>query len=255
MLTNPDFVNKAASDELVVNQLYEETYQEYLKGNFAKVFENYNKSETTFKNNKFKPNFKFLNAVSLGKSGNKLAMHTELKQIVTEYPQHEIKEMAQNILTHMVDMKITDDKGNETTITQEDIKTDAEKDKEIQEMSIYKADENAPHYYVVIVENKKVDVNQLKFDIVNFNTDFFSMTDFSVNSILLNDKYQIITIKTLSDKKQATTYYETINSQANLFSNITSTEYYQFLITVDNYTAFYTDKDINKYLNFYKKNY
>ncbi len=252
ILLDPNFLKESEQDIVQMQSYYEEAYEAHEKGNYLKVIEFVEKAESMnlYKNDGvLVPKFKFLKAIAQGRTQGVALLAQGLQELIAKYPNSEIIGLAKDILTKLKDSGIADSLGTPIIFVEDTVKQDDT------DLNIYKYDEKIVQYIVVVVPNKKVDVNRLEFDIVNFNTDFFSMNDFNVSDVLLNDNYQLVTIKSFDDVVQAKTYYDTILLQKDVFKKLEGIKHEIFLISKDNYGIFYNDKNVEKYIRFFNKFY
>jgi hypothetical protein len=256
MLTNPNYAAELQATLNKVNSLYEETYNYFRKQDYNKVIDNYTLASTDYKNNYLMPKFHLLKAMAIGKTSDVNTFKTALNEVITAYPGTEVKKSAEDILAHIKSGDYL--KRNAELAKSDGVEPEIKSNNNVVDtsgISIYKYNEKSPHLYIVLVENKKTDVNELKFNISDFNTDFFSSTTLNVASILLDNNSHLITVKTLDDKKMGMKYFKAISTNQNVFKNLKQTEYRHFIISDENFVIFYKDKDVGKYLNFFKKNY
>ena len=73
--------------------------------------------------------------------------------------------------------------------------------------------------------------------------------------MFLNNKQQIITVNNFENKEKAMDYFNSIKKDKTIFSKMSPKDYQHFVISVNNYSTFYKDKDVDKYLNFFNTNY
>jgi hypothetical protein len=191
-----------------------------------------------------------LYSIAVGKTVNLDSLANNLNIIIKQYPEAEIAKSAKDILAKMKEPK-------SSNILFDDSKTSVvdTSNQEIAEVELYKFEENTAQQVLIIFENKKIDVKRFEFDLINFNTDFFSMLDFNVNSTMIDTKNQMTIIKPFIDVKQAKTYYDALLLQTELMKTLNGIKHEIFIISSDNYPAFYNDKDFAKYSEFFKKNY
>ncbi|MBI4646487.1 MAG: tetratricopeptide repeat protein [Bacteroidia bacterium] len=249
ILNNPDYFKELEAEESEATRLYEETYLAYKLKNFQQVINNCNFSDTAFEDNNLMPKFTYLKALSYGEIKNIDGMKAVLKKIIVEYPESDVREPSQNILAYLTkgekpsEISDTSDKK----VIDEKIEAEAEK--------IYILNENTAHLYLVIVENKKIDINRLKFDITNYNFDYYSMIDFQVSDQLLNDKYNMVIVKSFDNKEQAMNYYKGIISNRQVFRNMNEGQYSHFIISQENFQTLFKDQNVDKYIIFFNKHY
>jgi len=73
--------------------------------------------------------------------------------------------------------------------------------------------------------------------------------------IPFDKKTQFVIVKTLKNRRQATKYFKIITKRSDVFTNLRPMDYQQFIISKENFETLRDDKDIEKYLRFYRKNY
>lgn len=252
-LLDPDYMKKAESDMDVISNIYNDAYEAYNKGNYTKTLELCNNLEKTYSENIYSPNIKFLKSVSYGKTNGLGFLAEELNKLISDYPNHEVVTISKDILSKMAKMDIKDQTGKPITFVSSDsLKQDSILNKELE---IYSVKETDTHFYIILADNKKVDANRLQFNVVNFNSDFFSMIDFNVSIAILNDTYNMITVKSFDNKQKAYNYFKAIELNKDVFANFDKKNYYHFVISSNNFATFYNDKDILKYLRYFNKNY
>jgi len=140
-------------------------------------------------------------------------------------------------------------KTDETVKEQEEQIILEEKQAEAEEL--YSLDESSNHYYALVVDNN-ADINQLKFNIINFNLDIFSKNNFDVASDDLG-AYQIVRIIQMKTMQEAFNYQSSISNIQDIFIDVNTTETYSFVISAENYNTLVKDKSVEKYLLFYNK--
>jgi len=273
MLTDPNFYQQQESKNKSLNDFYSSTYNEFQNRNYRKVINNYKVADSVYKNNNLMPKFMLLKAMSFGGIGDIESYKNCLKDIIAKYPKNEEKNSANDLLafldkrnsnpnqtnnytnnTNSSNLKQSqlNDKPNKDTLNNRNNVKPIEVKKE---MEIYQIEDASVHYYVIIVENKKVDVNQLKYNIVNFNTDNYSLTNFTVKAMFLNvnENLQMVIVQDFPNKKDAVQYFKQIKEDKDIFKTLSN--YQHFVISMNNFTSFYNDRDVNKYLKFFNKNY
>jgi Ribonuclease G/E len=75
-----------------------------------------------------------------------------------------------------------------------------------------------------------------------------------VNSELIGDKIQTITVSSFSEINKAKDYVSTLNKQAPDVIKLAKGSYQVFVISDKNYKILQSKKDINQYLQFYGSN-
>lgn len=250
MFTNPNYLQEMAGKQEKAKALYEETYLAYTQKTYSKVIANGSLAEKEYVESELLPKFKFLKALSYGETGEMDPLIEGLKEIVTDFPKSEVKVPAKAILLRLK-------KENNLVDKLEDLQEDGTKKEPepLIEEEIYFANNKSTHFYVMAVPNKITDVNRIKFDISNFNLDFFRMDSYNVSGVLLNEDIQIITVKNFPNKRKAMSYFQAVMANLSYFKEIEGINYRHFVISSDNFTTFFKHQDVNKYLKFFTSEY
>ena len=121
---------------------------------------------------------------------------------------------------------------------------------------LYFYNPKAIHFFVLIVDDKLVDINALKIKISDFNTKFYDLDNLQVNSILMDGTKEMITVNNFENAEKALGYYLSINDSKYIFTKLESSGGYDdFIISSENYPVFYKNKDVKQYRQFFDKNY
>ena len=224
---------------------YQETYDLYINKEYARVVNNADSASVRFKADKsILPKFEYLKAVSLGKiTNNNDTSLALMKSMVQKYPDCELKGLAQNFIDSWEKLKGKSLDDTNTFRTVEPVEV------------TYEPTPDNLHFYVLVVDSKKINVNSLKIRISDFNSQYFKLAELSISNIFLNETQQIITINKFSDKSTALDYYSLISTNSYVFAGTNQEDYYSFVISDNNYPLFYKKKDREEYLSFFQKNY
>ncbi|MDY0161374.1 MAG: hypothetical protein RBR64_08540, partial [Bacteroidales bacterium] len=120
---------------------------------------------------------------------------------------------------------------------------------------LFKLDELAPHYYVLYVNSKEVDIKRLSFEVRNFNIFTFNLRTFNVVNIMFDDEHELVTVRTFDNQRQSVNYKRMITDNPDVFGKLNEKDYIQFTISEENYQILRKNKNLNAYLQFYLENY
>ena len=121
---------------------------------------------------------------------------------------------------------------------------------------IYTYKPGITHFLIVAVESNFINPNQIKFNLSNFNVDFYAMFDFNISSLIFESNYQLITVKSFKNRNQGMNYYETVTYNLDYVMEDCDPTYYRvFIISSENYKILYENKNIGLYYKFFKDNY
>jgi hypothetical protein len=73
---------------------------------------------------------------------------------------------------------------------------------------------------------------------------------------MLDNGRQMITVNNFDNSETAMTYFMGILNSKYIFTKLENAgEYFNFVISVENYPILYKNKDVQQYLRFFEKNY
>ncbi len=252
IISNPNYFKELDEARVQVLTFYEETYRLFEGNSWETVIRNCEKAETAFALNPIRDKFGYLKVISSARlsPSDTVALVKGLNDLVFKYPSSEIAEPAKNLLSLI-------SRGPTSTFDKLDGLLPvgqaglAAGEEEIE----YFTDDASTHFYILIVSGNNVDVGKLKFRISNFNVEKYTEDFFEVASSVFEEDLQIITVKNFTNKRDALAYYETISLDPDVFEGMIETDYRHFVITKDNFTRFYKDKNVFEYIKFFRDNY
>jgi tetratricopeptide (TPR) repeat protein len=238
VLTNPNYINELLEKENEVNRFYESTYDLYKQGDYYRVMNDVDYALEKFKGNELIPQFFFLKVLSIGHTSDVMLFTEALDSVTVLFPSNDVARQANEILAFIKNYN-------------PEVKLETEK-KEAEE--IYKYDPSGTYLFGMIV-NRSIDINQLKFEIINFNLDLFPKLTFDVVSENLGDNSRLVLVKSFKDLQRAWDYYDTIATGERIMALVKGTGYSRFVISPLNSQTLLQDKTANKYLLFFDKYY
>jgi hypothetical protein len=240
IIKNPESAKDVAASRNVVEKFYEETYQLYADGKYTEALDNCRKADTMYAKSRLMPQFAFIKALSIGRTQDIDAFERALTQIIIKYPKEPVKEKAQE----MLDMIKRQKSG---IISLPD--TTAAKPK-------FVFNEKGEYYWVAIVQNGKGDLNKFKTALSNLNAGSFSTDDLHISNVFLDITHQLVTVKTFDGKEKAMNYYDFMKDKSkHAFDDLEPGSYQIIVISAENYTTFYKEKNIQEYEEFFTKNF
>ena len=242
ILLDPDYYKELEAEKNRAITLYNETYDHYTAGHYYTVYSNSNRALSSFDEpEEILAKFEYLRALSIGKIEVVDSLQVALEELVKKYPDSEVKPLAQNILDYL-------NGPIDTTSTKES-------PEEIFDLSMYEFNSASKQIFALVMDDSKVNINALKVRISDFNSKYYSIENISITNILLNASTHFVMVGNFNSIEQALNYYQAIMSSEYVFANLTEDDYDGFVIAQENYPIFYRDKDVDKYLAFFKQNY
>ncbi|MFA6126685.1 MAG: tetratricopeptide repeat protein [Bacteroidales bacterium] len=252
IISNPDYFKQLDEERASVLKFYEKTYADYKGKSYAKVLINCAAADTAFKVNPIRDKFGLLRIMAFAKQypADTAGLVKSINDLVFKYPESEVAEPAKNLLSYI-------QKGPSSAIGKTTRKVQiGQVDNNQDKIDVaYFPDDAATHFYAVVVSAANADVGKLKFRVSNFNVEKYDEDFFEVASTVLDGELQIITVKNFSNKKLGMDYYQAITADPKVYEGMKDTDYRHFVISKDNYTRLYKNKNVFQYYQFFRDNY
>lgn len=245
ILIDPDYKAELEAASNRVKTLYEETFQAFNAGLYKTVVIYSNDAISTYPQHELIPKFEYLRALALGQTVNQDTMRVELAQLVRDHPTSPVVPYANILLGPVKNASNTDQlKPGESTV-----------DNKVVDISMYSVDPVSAHFYVLIVDGTSVNVYGTKVRISDFNSRNYALKELQVNSVVLENNKQMITVSNFTDSQDAMNYFNHISTDDYIFSGISEGTFNQFVVSSNNYPIFFKEKKVEPYLQFFQKNY
>jgi len=247
LLINPDYYKEIREKESQAAELYEDTWVAFNKQQYYMVLHNYDEAITEYPGDtNLIPKFEYLRALSLGKIEVVDSLVVALQEVIQKYPTHEVRPLAMNILEFL--SKQQNAQGDPIVSSPEEPVDPSAK--------LYSYSPRSIHFFILIVNSHKISVNALKVKITDFNSKYFSLDNLQVNSIVLDNIREMVTVNNFYDARKALDYYLQIRKSEYVYNKLENVgDYEDFVISVENYPVFYKNKDTDLYKLFFEKNY
>ena len=238
MLLDPNYYKQLLEKSKEVDRYYESTYTLYNTGQYAQVIDNSNSAYTKFAKDPLLAKFAFIKALAVGKTSDPMVFRTELNTVITTFPKDEVSVRAKEIIAFLNSYK-------PETKVQDDIKA-----AEVTYINV-----ETPPFYCAIVVDKKEDINQIVFDLINFNLDNFTNDHLEINNEEMGKTQKIIFIKSFPTKEKGIAYYKTLVAKSETLKNIKGISKTLFLITPANMLLLEKESSPDSYFQFFKKHF
>ena len=121
--------------------------------------------------------------------------------------------------------------------------------------SPYKLNLLNDHMLVFVMPKENSDMNYLMSVFSDFNKKEFSTQTIEVSSLMMGLDQHILIIKTYMDYKGSLNYELKALADKGVMKEMLKLNFEKILISKDNFSDFYKDKDLQGYKDFYNKNY
>jgi hypothetical protein len=240
LLNNPNYIQELEAEEQRVVHRYEQVYNAYTDEDYAEVITRSDSAIREFEGDRLIPKFKYIKALSVGALRGKEEMKVELDSLIAQHPGTEESQQAQEIIDYMY--------------VAFPVIREADEVKEAEE--IYTSyDPEQEHYYLLALRSGE-DVNQVSFNLLNYNLDHFNQYALEIERVDMKDGYNILAVQPFNNADAALRYMEVIReNQAEILPGIDPSRYRMMVISKDNFTVLNENKAFNPYNLFFQNHY
>lgn len=240
LLNNPNYIQELEEEEQKVVRSYEAVYDDYRNKAYASVIARSDSAIREFEGDRLIPKFKYIRALSEGALYGKEEMKVGLDSLIAQHPGTEESLQAQEIINYMYVA---------FPVIQE-----ADQAREAEE--IYTTyDPSQKHYFLLALRSGE-DVNQVSFNLLNYNLDHFNQYALEIERITMKDGYQTLAVQTFNNADAALRYLQVIQENADeILPEINPANYRMAVISEDNFSTLNQDKGLNTYYLFFRNHY
>ncbi len=248
LLSNPAYFEQLSKQQNAGEEIYQKAYNHYEKGLFSDAHNLLKDGLSKVKNTGLEPKYLLLESLCMGKTADVKTFKNSLNNLIASFPSSEEAKLAEGLLKQVEQQELQLASG----VANLDFATPTQESSQNQS-STYTATDGE-HMFVVLISNRS-NINQLKFNIISFNVDEFIDANLNVSNQPYNDYIEMVICSGIKDKKTAIHYFDLISKEHKVFAGLKPTDYQMFMISIDNFARFLSEKSIPDYLNFFKANY
>jgi len=260
-LINPNYFAELESRQDSINTLYQKAYTSYSAHDFSTAGKLAGQVIAMEPDSNILPKIKFIEVVSRGSSLDANAFAKMLKSFTESFPASDPYDLAVKIYDLVRDSSLTDMQQllssgyiNSTIVNDEILDIERALNDEFEGKFSY--EEDLFHYFIIALpKNAKIDINRLIFDIANYNLDYYPTDDFDIEKVDINDKSQLVVVRSLPNKEEGLIYFRSIIRKRAAFESLQGVEYFNFIASSKNYREILAAEDYREYLQFFMKNY
>lgn len=238
IIKDPNFFAAGNKNRQEAELYYEETYRLYKAREYKTVLDRCRSAEIKYASNSLLPKFGLLKALAIGQMRDVAAFRTALSEVSKNYPGDTVDTKAKELLKSLDKAQGIGGKDS-TELAKPSFK--------------YKPD--TLHYFVIAVEDRAMNLNELKTRLSNFHGKYFSTKGLQITSRLAGTNYQIIQVSGFDSKKAGFDYMQTMDGDEELFLDIDLDVMDMFIITPSNYQLLMKEANVEDYVRFFKQVY
>ena len=238
ILSDPDYVRKQQELSSMAARNYEKAYLAFSNEEYSEAQAICTEALSVYKDDELIPKFMLLDALATGALEGELPYKDKLDSLVQRYPSTEegrrAAEIIEVLLKEIPEIRVAED----TRIAEE----------------IYKADTLQPHYAVIIARNTQANMNQIVFDVINYNLDNYTQNNYRTEGAAVDRGYILITTGPFENASEASAWVNAFDPSVSI-RGADNDNLLLFIISRDNLVKFREDKEIDRYMIFYGNNY
>jgi tetratricopeptide (TPR) repeat protein len=257
-LTDPEYLNNIRTQTKQAHVDYSKLYKAFVTNNTDEVIRISQLIQHSYPQSELLPKAVFLENLSRGKRDGA----DELKQYMTSYaemyPDSELYDMALRIVQYIDTVKVQTETGNVVGAEQILQSADSEsyaQEKQEDEREEFVYNEDTEHFLCIIVRSEFVDANRIRFNLLNYNLDYFTNFNFDISVRELSLRYDMVLLEHFDEVAQAINYYELITYSDEVFEGVEKSFTYQCIINQHNLDILMQYKNLDEYLSFFQDNY
>lgn len=234
-LSDPDYFIKKKEYDALAQEDYLKYVDRYSKGLYAVVI---NKADVVINNepdNKFIAKYMLLKAMSLGQQlDDKELLKPVLTKLKDEYPNTEEGKCAEELLM-ILEKGISENKAVD-----------------FRKKSIFTVEKDMP-FYVLVFLTDKMNTNNSKAKISDFNRTYFSRNNLNITSKVYGLGQNVIFVSTFEDEKSVKDYINQFNADTKKLDDLEGAKV--VFITKENLKTLFETQKLDEYEDFVLENY
>ncbi len=192
------------------------------------------------KDNHLRPKFALLEAMCIGGLRGKDEGIKALKAVKTSYPNTEEAQKAAEMLKYLTGAADPSEPG-------------IEKPKDLPQ-DVFVFNENSIHFVIVVLDDKKANMDQAKAKITDYNNKYYSVDKLKASGLLLANEVPSVTVRKFANAAKAMDWVAQCKGKPE-FLDPAATPHTMFAISQENYTTLIKNRDLAGYRKFFNDNY
>jgi hypothetical protein len=258
-LRNPNYASKSEMDKRQSDSLFEQAYTHYVRSEYSQAQRVAQTGVVRYKDLPIAAHFALLGAMAKGGETDLAGHIYNLQTVVSAHPNTDAANAAQDMIDYL--------KGNETQILNQtgmekylDTLPDgsvvertrskaASDDDETAAAATYSVEEGKA-LFIIAFDTRQVNINQLRFDVMVFNTDLDAV-DLEVSVQPLSIDIKLMSVGVFQRTAAAMEYYRSIAAQPDFAKHKDIT---MFVVTEENLSMMLRERYLSNYISFFRRN-
>ncbi len=251
LLANPNYDLVARGGRHLEDSMYAEAYTAYLKGDYAKVKENYDFLTENYPNGAHRARIMFVNAMGQLYSGNRDEFLALLKELVEKYSQEEITKLAQEIMKGVNEGRLLQDGPWDASGIWARRAFGAEVDSTVAGDTL-RDDHLGDFAFVLAYPKGSLNEDQLLFEVARYNFSAFMVRNFELEISDLGD-ISMLAVQGFQSYDEVHSYVQRLYSDKHMATVLEGIR--TLLILKENLQLLGTKYSFDDYAKFYEEHF
>lgn len=232
LVINPNYRADSEIESEKLQVVYKDAYNTYLTGQYEEALVMIGDGLAKYPDNDFVDNMNLLRIIIHGKSESTYRYEYELNNFLKKYSESELVPYVDSLVQASENFQIN-------LVNSSKAKYTKNFDQVHFFVFVYESDPELsvelPAYFEKLTQDRNLSVK--------------------VGNLVLDERHSLVLISEFADKASALVFDHVVSDQKPSEKINKSGKFYNFVITKENFNAFYQTKELDTYLTFYSKNY
>ena len=231
LIINPNYREDSRIESERLQKMYAKAYQMYQNGQFQEAMSLANEGLTLYPDNDFVDNMELLKILIEGKSGSIYKYESQLNKFLVTYSESELIPYVETLVSASENYQINLVNSSRAK---------------------YSINFSQPHLFVFMFGSDEELASELPTyfsELLNGNSDL------EIGLLVFDKEHSMVLISEFENKESAVAFNNKVNSENPSEKINKSGKFYNFVISQENFDSFYQTKELDTYLNFFRKNY
>jgi len=238
ILSDPAYYEKKLADLKLNEKLYEEAYNQYLNEKYREAISQCEDALQKYPENILAPKFMLLHSYALARISDERTFKEDLNVLIKKWPGTDESKKAEELIAYlnkkMPELKVEEDK--------------------VIAAELYVADTTTVHVFVLVISDPTFNINQATFDVISYNIDNYTNSNYRTEGKVIDGKYVMITVSGFNSYRKVLEYYNSFRIELNV-RNPKASKMMSFIIGTENLKALNTDQNPERYQLFFLEKY
>lgn len=252
LLSDPYFEENQKFGEHIEDSLYASTYDAFKENRFSEVAANLKISESRFPLGANRAKFIFIDGMSSLNQGDDKTCLERMKEILENYPQSEVSDIAGSIVNGVKEGKSLQGGGFDALSIWERRTVMVEQTDSAETAKALSTERNVPFIFMLAFPEDSINANQLLYDLAKYNFTNFLVRNFDVN-IEYENGIGRMEVRGFQNYDEAWQYSNQLANTQEMRSKLHGTRI--LIISEDNMLLLGTHFSFNDYEKFYNEHF